>query len=109
MSAWVLALVVGVGYMFTKKRQLQDMQSRAMAEYYGNKPTLGPVTTQHVRQTLNTNMDNRFVHMSTDLTREQMNNLDKGAQNILQEAHDFDGGRESISISGMGPVLFHDS
>ena len=95
--------------MMTKKRQLQDLQSRAMSEYYGDKKTLGPITTQQVRQTLNTNMDNRYLHMSTDLTQNEKVALDRGAQSIVAEASEFDAGSENFSISGMGSVLYHDS
>ena len=109
-SAWVAALIAGVVYIATKKSQLQNLQQRAMTEYYGNKKSLGPgPSTQDVRVTFNTNNDNRFLHMSTDLTHAEKVNLHEGSTNMENEAREFDARGADLPISGMGSVLFYDS
>lgn len=98
---WVLGLAVGILYCVQKKMHVDGLLDKARDEYYAPGEEGPDLTTKQVRAVWKNTEDTRYGEMSTDLSKNEREQLDQKAKNLQAEALRYDAALALPKIEGV--------
>ena len=102
MSAWVIALGLGAGYLINKNTVIQDKLAESVAAFNsGAKPATGGVTSSQVREAYKRTDFVKYGDMNTDLPREQQEHLAAKERARASDVEQFDADASLPQIQGV--------
>ncbi len=108
MSAWVVALGLGAGYLINKNTIIQNQLETSADEFNSAaKPATGGVTSEEVRKAHRRIDYVKYGDMNTDLLKRQKDALLEKASAAEEQAERFDSGPLSQQIQGVLMVYDH--
>ena len=108
MSAWVIALGLGAGYLINRNTAIASRLDNSIAEFQGAAPpATDGATTQELRSALKRTDHVVYGDMNALMPRKQMNQLVQKQQSAASEVEAFDAGIAPPQIRGV--MLAYDS
>ena len=99
MSAWVIALGLGAGYLINKNVLITNQLAESVEKFNSAaKPATGGVTSAEVRAAHKRTDHVKYGDMSTDLSRQQMDALHQKRLAAASEAEQFDSGSSPPAV-----------
>ena len=102
MSAWVVALGLGAGYLINKNTIIQDKLAESVAAFNSSaKPATGGVTSSEVRDAYKRTDFVKYGDMNADLPKKQMDALLEKERVRESDVERFDAGPPAPQIQGV--------